>query len=308
LNRTRLGDRPWPSSVVVKPKGPFDLPLSLAASASFLPPTAPASTVLRVATTIGGRPAIIQVRQISKIPAAIEASSTIPLDERRLSETAQWLVSAELDLDPFYCIVEPHPILRPIAKSLRGLKPLRPLSLFEMAIIAITEQQLSLAAAFHIRTRLIERFGTRVGAYWVFPTPARLAEASQQDLLACGLSRRKAEYVRGIAARIAKGALDLDALKRKSDADVRACLMSNRGFGNWSAQYVLERGLGRPDCLASDDVGLRRVVGKYLACGRRLTPEELEQALSPFAPFRGLAAYYLAVHARHPHNAEAGPL
>ena len=103
------------------------------------------------------------------------------------------------------------------------------------------------------------------------------------------------------------GALDLDALKRKSDADVRACLMSNRGFGNWSAQYILERGLGRPDCLASDDIGLRRVVGKYLACGRRLSPEELEQALSPFTPFRGLAAYYLAVHARHRDNAEASP-
>jgi DNA-3-methyladenine glycosylase II len=298
LDGTRLGDRRWPSSVVVKLNGPFDLPLSLAASASFLPPTAPASTALRVATTIGGRPAIIKVRQISKIPAAIEASATIPLDERPLSETAQWLVSAELQLGPFYRIVEPHPILGPVARSLRGLKPLRPLSLFEMAIIAITEQQLSLAAAFHIRTRLIERFGTPVGAYWVFPTPAQLAEASLQDLLACGLSRRKAEYVRGIAARAAKGALDLEALKRRSDAEVRACLMSNRGFGSWSAQYILERGLGRPDCLASDDIGLRRVVGKYLACGRRLTPEELEHVLLPFTPFRGLAAYYLAVHAR----------
>jgi DNA-3-methyladenine glycosylase II len=291
----------------VKLKGPFDLPLSLAASASFLPPTAPASTVLRVATTISGRPAIIKVRQMSKIPAEMEASSTMPLDERLLSEMMQWLVSADLDLGPFYRIVEPHPIMGPIAKALRGLKPLRPLTLFEMAIIAITEQQLSLAAAFHIRTRLIERFGTPVGAYWVFPTPAQLAEASLQDLLACGLSRRKAEYVRGIAARTAEGALDLDALKRESDADVRACLMSNRGFGNWSAQYILERGLGRPDCLASDDIGLRRVVGKYLAGGRRLTPEELEQALSPFTPFRGLAAYYLAVHARHRDNPGGEP-
>src|SRR5205085_163216 len=143
-------------------KGPFDLPLSLAASASFLPPTAPASTALRVATMISGRPAIIQVRQMSKIPAAIEASLTLPLYERPLTETAQWLVSADLDLGPFYRIVQPHPIMGPIAKALLGVKPLRPLTLFEMAIVAITEQQLSLAAAFHIRTRLIQRFGTPV--------------------------------------------------------------------------------------------------------------------------------------------------
>lgn len=50
----------------------------------------------------------------------------------------------------------------PIARRLRGLKPLRPASLFEMALIAITAQQLSLAAAFHIRTRLVERFGTPI--------------------------------------------------------------------------------------------------------------------------------------------------
>jgi hypothetical protein len=52
------------------------------------------------------------------------------------------------------------------------------------------------------------------------------------------------------------------------------------------------------DCLPSNDVSLRRVVGKYLARGRYLSPEQLEQALSPFTPFRGLAAFYLSVAAR----------
>lgn len=254
--------------------------------------------MLRVATTIGGRPAIIQVRQISKIPAAIEASSTIPLDERPLSETAQWLVSAELDLDPFYCIVEPHPILRPTSKSLRGLKPLRPLSLFEMAIIAITEQQLSLAAAFHIRRRLVERFGSQIDGVWLFPTPASLAAGPLASLKACGLSRRKAEYVAALAGETAAQRLDLAALKAMSDAEAREVLARQRGLGDWSIDYILARGLGRLDCLPAGDVGLRRVVGRYLSGGARLLPEELQAALMPFAPYRSLAAYYLAVHAR----------
>jgi hypothetical protein len=92
-----------------------------------------------------------------------------------------------------------------------------------------------------------------------------------------------------------------------SDAEVRASLTSNRGFGNCSAQYILERGLGRSDCLASDDIGLRRVVGKYLACGRRLTPEDVEHVLLPCTPFRGFAPYYLAVHARHCDNPGGEP-
>ena len=39
----------------------------------------------------------------------------------------------------------------------------------------------------------------------------------------------------------------------------------------------------RPDCLPSDDVGLRRAVGEYFARGRQLSPERLERALLPHA-------------------------
>jgi DNA-3-methyladenine glycosylase II len=186
----------------------------------------------------------------------------------------------------------------PVSRSLNGLKPLRPPSLFEMVVIAITEQQLSLAAAFHIRERLIARFGTPFETLWIFPSPEALAEAPLGDLMSCGLSRRKAEYVKEFAQRVAEDTFDLDALTQKSDADAGACLMSQRGLGTWSAQYILVRGLGRPDCLPAADVGLRRAAGGYLAHGRQLSPEQLEQALSPFTPFRGLAAFYLSVAAR----------
>jgi DNA-3-methyladenine glycosylase II len=212
-----------------------------------------------------------------------------------LNELAQWLTACDLDLRLFYRIVARHPIMGPIAKQLRGLKPLRPPSLFEMAVIAITEQQLSLAAAFHIRMRLVRRFGTPIEDLWVFPTPEVLAEASLRDLAACGLSHRKAEYVKHFAQRVAAGELALESLKDAAEADIRDRLLTCRGFGPWSIQYILLRGLGKFDCLPSDDVGLRRAIGRYLSHGRRLNPEQLERALAPFKPFRGLAAFYLAV-------------
>ena len=281
-------------------QGPFDLSLSLDAAARFLPPRGLVPTVLKVATRLDHRPAIFEIRQTRRSPPRIEAFSTTHLNERQLQERVRWLMSADLDLRPFYRLVAPHPIMGPVSRSLNGLKPLRPLSLFEMVVIAITEQQLSLAAAFHIRERLITRFGTPFEALWIFPAPKTLAEAPLSGLMDCGLSRRKAEYVKGFAQRVAEGAFDLDALTRKSDADARACLMSQRGLGTWSAQYILVRGLGRPDCLPSDDVGLRRAAGEYFARGRQLSPEQLERALLPFTPFRGLAAFYLSVAARHP--------
>jgi DNA-3-methyladenine glycosylase II len=285
------------SSVNLKLAGPFDLPLSIEAAARFFPRTNAAPAVLKVATRVGPECGIFEIRQTNRTPPVVEASSTIPVRRSQLLGMARWLVSAELDLRPFYRIVAPHPIMGAIAKSLRGLKPLRPVSLFEMAIIAITEQQLSLAAAFHIRGRLIG-FGTPLEGHWIFPTPAAPWEASLNDLRACGLSRRKAEYIRGIAESVANGTLDFDALKRETDTEVRAHLRGHRGFGDWSTKYFLVRGLERMDCLPSNDVSLRRVVGKYLARGRYLSPEQLEQALSPFTPFRGLAAFYLSVAAR----------
>jgi len=211
---------------------------------------------------------------------------------------AKWLISADLDLRPFYGLAAPPPILGPVAESLNGLKPLRPPALFEMAIVAITEQQLSLAAAFHIRSRLLRRFGTEIAGLQAFPSPEKLAGATLEELCECGLSRRKADYVKSLSRRVADGALDFEALKNEGDAVIREALLKIKGFGEWSAQYILAEGYGRPDCLPSADTGLRAVAGQYFAEGRKLTAAELEEALAPFKPYRSLAAFYLAVHWR----------
>ena len=300
---TRTED-PHPS-LVVRPRGPFDLPLSLEAAASFLPVTGSVPVVLRTPVQVDGDATIVKIWQPSKASSLIRASAAPTLDWTRLRAVVKWLISSDLDLRPFYDLAAVHHVMGPVATSLKGLKPLRPATLFEMAIITITEQQLSLAAAFHIRARLVSRFGTRIDGLWIFPSPECLAAASLHDLGACGLSRRKAEYVKGLARRVTEGALDLDALRRESDHRIRETLLSTRGFGEWSAQNILMHGFGRQDCLPSGDAGLQRVLGQYFAAGRRLTATQLEQALSRLRPFRGLAAFYLAVHWRLRHSAES---
>jgi DNA-3-methyladenine glycosylase II len=219
----------------------------------------------------------------------------------------RWLTSAELDLGPFYASAAAHPVMADVVRTLHGLKPLRPATLFEMVVIAITEQQLSLAAAFHIRSRLVRRFGKPLGDLWVFPSPERLAAASLGELGKCGLSLRKAEYVKHLGRRIAKSGLDFETLRGETDERIRDIMLSHRGFGEWSVQYILGRGFGRPDSLPSADTGLRGVVGQYFGEGHRLTAGELEDALAPFKPFRGLAAFYLAVHWRLRRRAKPVP-
>jgi DNA-3-methyladenine glycosylase II len=289
---------PGQALVTIRTKGPFNLRLSLEAAASFFPDAGPPLSILRVPAEIDGETSILEIWQSSATSSVLHAKSTPPSSSAKIRAIAKWLVSADLDLCPFYALARRHSTMDAVVRSLPGLKPLRPATLFEMAVVAITEQQLSLAAAFHIRTRLVRRFGVPLGGLLAFPPPEKLAAASLRDLCACGLSERKAEYVRELALRTREGGLDFETLRRESDERIREVLVSSRGFGEWSAEYILGRGFGRADSLPADDTGLRRVVGRYLAGGRALTPAELAQALAPFKPFRGLAAYYLAVHWR----------
>jgi DNA-3-methyladenine glycosylase II len=279
--------------------GPYDLALTLRAAGSFAPGTAEPPDVFRVAVTIAGAPAVVEVRQPSLEPPVLEVRGAPANTAEDVVAIAARMLLADLDLRPFYRRVADYPVFGDIVQRLHGLKPLRPATLFEMLTIAVVEQQISLVAAHAIRARLVERFGEPVDGLVAFPEPSVLASASQEELTACGLSGRKSEYIRGLAEAVVSGAFDLAALEDLSDDEVRAAVTGLRGFGPWSAEYLLVRGMSRVDVVPADDLGVRTVVGRYLGPGGvRLAPEEVRRVLAPLAPYRGLAAFYLLVEAR----------
>lgn len=280
----------------IAPIAPFDLELSFAAMASFAPRAGSGAAAARAVLRLGARPLLAEFRQELRRPPRVTVTAHAPAAARgRLRAAAASLLSADLDLRPFYRLAARDPVLGALTHALRGLKPLRPASLFEMAVIAITEQQISLAAAYRIRQRLIERFGANLGPLWAFPSPRSLARAPLRVLRACGLSRAKSGYIAELARKIARGALDLDSLRAMPDEEARDFLRAQRGFGPWSADYVLVRGLGRVDRVPADDLGVRDAVGQYLGGGRRVSARTVERLLKPFAPYRGLAVFYLLV-------------
>ena len=169
-------------------------------------------------------------------------------------------------------------------------------------LVSITEQQISLAAAYSIRQRMVERYGDPVDGLWAFPSPEALAPLSIEDLKSCGLSGRKAEYIIGLSQRIVAGDLDLDEMKTMSDKDARNFCMAIRGLGPWAADYMLIRGLGRVDVVPADDLGLQKLIGFYLGKGERMTTAQVREAMTPLAPYRGLAAFYMMVDYRLNHR------
>jgi DNA-3-methyladenine glycosylase II len=179
--------------------------------------------------------------------------------------------------------------LSALVAQLRGLRPPMAPDPFESLVTSITAQQVSLHAAFAIRNRLIQRFGIRAEHAYSFPARERLAVAEPDELAALGFSRRKAEYVVGLA----RSELDLDGLAALPDDEVKASLTALPGIGEWTADWFLARHLGRPRAWPAGDLGLRKAVSRFYGDGRALSTQEVRAMGERFAPFENLSAHYL---------------
>lgn len=199
------------------------------------------------------------------------------------------LLGLAFDLDAFADFAAREEVLAPLVPRLRGFRPPLAPDPFEALVTSITAQQVSLFSAFALRSRLVERLGTRVGDAWAFPTPERVSRASEEQLVALGFSRRKAEYVLGVA----RAGVDYDELSSLPDEDVKARLVALRGLGEWTADWYLARHLARPRAWPAGDLGLRRAVQRFCAGGRPLTTAQVRELGARFAPFENLAAHYL---------------
>ena len=154
---------------------------------------------------------------------------------------------------------------------------------------SITAQQVSLIAASAIRGRFIERLGVQAGEAYAFPTRARVAGSDEAELVELGFSRRKAEYVIGLA----RDDLDLEGLHLLPDDEVRARLVAVRGLGPWTAEWFLGRHLARPRAWPVGDLALRKAVDLFYGCD----VHELGPRLDPF---QNLSAHYLLTASRMP--------
>jgi len=157
---------------------------------------------------------------------------------------------------------------------------------FGMLVRAIVYQQLAGAAAAAIHGRLIAALDGEV-------TPERLLGLSEGALRSAGLSGRKAETLRDLAAKVADGTVVLDppGLRAESDDEVIARLSSVRGIGTWTAQMFLLFQCRRLDVWPVGDLGVRKGYG--FAWGVPTpTPKQLDQLGDPYRPYRSVLAWY----------------
>jgi DNA-3-methyladenine glycosylase II len=210
---------------------------------------------------------------------------------------ARHVLGLDLDVAAFYRAAAADPVLTGLIPRLRGLRPTLSPRPFEMLVGSVCAQQVNLAFAFTVRARLVRRFGVPVevagAAVYAFPEPAALAQAAVEELRAMQFTVRKAEYIIGLAQEVAARRLDLDALGGRENEEVIETLTRVRGFGRWTAEWFLARGLGRGDVCPAGDLAVRRAFEHFYNRGRALSEPAIRRRASRWGEHQNMAIHYL---------------
>ncbi len=180
--------------------------------------------------------------------------------------------------------------LRPLLEARPGLRLPSGWDGFEIAVRAVIGQQVSVAAARTLTARLAQRHGTPLdmgteGLTHLFPTPEALVDA---DLTEIGLTRARADTIRGMSRALLDGRVDFRPERTLEDFTARWVALP--GIGPWTAHYMALRALGHPDAFPADDLVLQKAVPTD---GTRMTTKALTARAETWRPWRAYAVIHV---------------
>ena len=154
-----------------------------------------------------------------------------------------------------------------------------------LAIVdSIISQQISSKAADTVLERLCRLLGD--------VTAARIAATEIGRIQECGMTMKKAGYIKNIAEKVLSGELALDELPTLPDDEVIRRLVSLDGIGVWTAEMLLLFALGRPNVVSYGDLAIRR--GMMNLYGLKDLPKaKFERYRKRYSPYGSVASLYL---------------
>jgi AraC family transcriptional regulator of adaptative response / DNA-3-methyladenine glycosylase II len=186
------------------------------------------------------------------------AASLLPALGTVLERVRQGL---DLDADP--SLIDPAMAALP-GPALPGLRVPNGIDGFESAVRVILGQQVTVAAARTLTSRLVERFGAPIATPHedltrCFPDAATLAGASAEAIGTLGIVRQRVGALRTLAREVAEGRIALHRgapLMSTLDA-----LRALPGVGEWTVQLIAMRALAWPDAFPATDIGVMNALG-----------------------------------------------
>lgn len=156
--------------------------------------------------------------------------------------------------------------------------------LFEALVYSIVGQQISTKAQITVWNRIKAGLGT--------VTPETVTAAGEAVLRGFGLSGRKAGYILGAAERILCGELDLKALEKMSDAEVKQELCRLPGVGVWTAEMLMTFSMQRKNIFSFGDYGIRKGL-RMIYHHREIDQKLFARYYKRYTPYASVASLYL---------------
>ena len=232
--------------------------------------------------------AIVSVQHLPTANALeLRVRGAAPMSLFRISAAARRMFDLAADPIRIAAGFRSDPLLAPLVKARPGLRIPGAWDPFECAVRAVLGQQVSVAAARTLASRLVQRTGPSIdggdGLTHLFPAPAALAAANLDGL---GITGARIAALHALARATADGRLDFTA----GVEDVAQAIAALPGFGEWTAQYIALRALGEPDAFPTGDLVLRRLAA---GDGPPLSIRALQQRAESWRPWRGYAVMHL---------------
>ena len=235
-----------------------------------------------------------EVLKVNQEPFRIRSSQKKSFDHFRESD----------DIKKILRNISKDSLVRSAAKNFPGLRLMRQ-DPFQCYISFICSSNSSISNIKQMLEKICQKFGDRINfdgyEFFLFPEPKRLADASLNDLLACGLGFRS-RYVKKASNEVASGRIDFDNLKRMDYNDARERLKKVYGIGNKIADCVLLFSLEKLQAFPIDR-WTQRILMKYYSrlfsetVGKSLTEKKYQAAhekiVNHFGPFAGYSQQFL---------------
>jgi DNA-3-methyladenine glycosylase II len=176
-------------------------------------------------------------------------------------------------------VIEAHPLCTV------GRNP-KPVTHFEALVESVISQQLAVKAADTIYGRVKDLARGRM-------IPGRIAEISETEMRAAGVSGAKFKTIQGLADAAISKRININRLHEiEDDQLIFDQLTSLWGIGPWTVDMFMMHQLGRLDIWPTGDLGVRRGWEKIHSLKEEIEPRELDKKGEKYRPYRSVVAWY----------------
>jgi len=155
---------------------------------------------------------------------------------------------------------------------------------FTALVSSVVSQQISKKAAETVWNRLYTLLGNI--------TPESITQIDLSKIQGCGMSERKAGYIKGIADAAITGIVDVNILHTLTDEEIIKKMSSLRGVGVWTAEMLLIFSLSRSDVVSYNDLAICRGMMNLYGL-KELPKEKFERYRKRYSPYGSVASLYL---------------